>query len=139
MKESSTMDADLIELALQASRDNHERALSQRHAVDAEIEQWKLKIEKLEKLAAEMSSKRNATKHAASSHWRTKSGRARHNLSEQLITRFLMTRNIVGATLREMANLTGVKYPTAHRLIKILEGQGRVRRDEKSRWHLVPT
>ena len=138
MRETSQIDADLVELALQACRANHERALAQRLAIDEEIAQWELKIQKLENLIPSHRSV-DSTKNAGSisTEWRTPTGRIPHGRSEQLILRFLQTRNAAGATLREIANSTGVKYPTAHRLVKILERRHRVKRAENSRWRLV--
>lgn len=138
MANSSHIDLDLVDLALQAARTNLERALSQRLAVDEEITQWELKIESLENIAAHRSANGVENVNVIGSEFCTPTGRIPHGHSEQLIIRFLHTRNDSGATIREMANATRVKYPTAHRLIQILKQRGRVKKDENSScWRLV--
>jgi hypothetical protein len=133
MKDEFFDNAEMVELALEMCRTKHAHALSHRSDIDSEIADWERKIAKYEAMLPDQALQ--VQRLAAALH--TPSGRVRHGKSEQLITTFLAQQNGSGASIREMSNLTGTKYPTVHRVIKILAERGQVRRDEQWRWHLV--
>ena len=132
MKKTEKIDAELVELALAMCRTNHAAALSRREEVDLEISKWEHKIEKYEKLTT-----KNRPANGVPNGLRTRTGRIPHGRSEQLITRFLQSKNGAGVKISEIVSSVGTKYPTTHRLIKILERRGEVKKGKKSRWLLI--
>lgn len=64
----------------------------------------------------------------------TPSGRVPRGKTRVVVEGFLKTRNGNGATIPEIAEATGTKYPTVRRIIKELEDSFDVY-EEDSRWH----
>jgi ATPase subunit of ABC transporter with duplicated ATPase domains len=68
---------------------------------------------------------------------RSPSGRAKHGQTEKVVIDFLKERNGSGATVKEMALKTGIKYPTIHRQVNVLRERGQARKDRFFHWHLI--
>lgn len=129
MKMELDTDPELLDLALQMCRTNHANALARKDQAEDDIERWQRKIEKYENLV-------NIAMHKASvSGERTPTGRVPHGRSQQLITNFLQERNGTGASISAIAQATGTKYATVHRLIKTFEKANKVIQSRDKTWH----
>jgi predicted transcriptional regulator len=133
----------LLGAVLKTARQVRTETMAQRQTLDQEIAELDSQIAGLEKLIVSdgVAPKNDApllTFHDTIPKPNlSRSGRVRRGQSERLVESFLHTRNGAGASIREIIDGTGTKYGTVHRLMKTFEEKGRVRQDDKSRWHLI--
>ncbi len=115
---------------LQSILDKAEDALGD--AKDA-LENFDRKIGRIKKILAQHVGEAVSDSPVA----RTPQGRTRRGESERLTRDFLKQRNGDGATVKEISDATGLKYPTVHRQVKLLREAGYAASDENRKWHWI--
>lgn len=129
-------ETELVERALQICRAKYANALSRRAEINKEIEYLEGKIRNYEQLTASRHSALIPNSSLIRKK-RTPGGRIPHNHCELLFAELLQARDGVGATLKELIELTGASVATGYRTIGRLEQEKKVTQDDDARWHWI--
>jgi len=136
--DSENKERELVERALKICRSKYASALSRRTELNKEIEFLEGKIRNYEQLTASAHSAL-VPNSSINRKKRTPQGRIPHNHCEMLFAELLQARDGIGATLKELIELTGASVATAYRAIGKLEQEKKVKQDDDARWHWIKT
>ncbi|MFN2623718.1 MAG: hypothetical protein ABR611_12845 [Chthoniobacterales bacterium] len=130
-------ETELVERALKICRAKYAIAVGRRAELNKEIEFLEGKIRNYEQLTASSADSALAPNSSIDRKKRTPRGRIPHNHCELLFVNFLRAREGVGATLKELIELTGASVATGYRAIGKLEREKKVKQDNDAHWHWI--